>query len=519
MGRPMGQATALNNDEFTLLVVDDSDENRDVLSRRLIKKGFSVLVAESGPQALAIIDAQAVDLVLLDVMMPGMSGIEVLEQVRKTRTATELPIIMATAKTDSEDVVVALEAGANDYVTKPIDFPVALARVQSQLRQRKSKKAQAAEEQAAAVERFLAGPEVRPGGLLADRYRLESRIGAGAFGTVYRAIHLELDSAVAVKVLQTGMQQDQDQIARFRREGISACRVKHPNAVSVLDFGVTAQGTAYLVMELLVGHSLFEELLRKKALTPARAAQVLMPVCDVLEVAHRAGIVHRDIKPSNIFLQRTPVGEVVKVLDFGIAKIAGENAIKHNLTVEGAILGTPAYMAPERFSNKAYDGRSDVYSLGITLFQMLEGRLPFLASGDPMAVAMMHLNEAPPPILRLPPAARAPLQSLVDRALAKRPADRPSAAELSLALREVVDVLGDQATLSAVAGSEHDELGSISELEIMTIDSAAGSAIFASGGETLDAALQTSRDPDATAKSVGHDSGEDSGQKRDRSTG
>jgi serine/threonine protein kinase len=442
----------------------------------------------------------------------------VLEQVRKTRSASELPIIMATAKADSEDVVVALEAGANDYVTKPIDFPVALARVQSQLRQRKSKKAQATEAKAALVERFMAGPEVRPGGLLADRYRLESRIGAGAFGTVYRAIHLELDSAVAVKVLQTSMQQDQEQIARFRREGISACRVKHPNAVSVLDFGVTPSGTAYLVMELLVGHSLFEELLRKQTLTPARAAQVLLPVCDVLEVAHKAGIVHRDVKPSNIFLQRTPLGEVVKVLDFGIAKIAGDNAIKHNLTVEGAILGTPAYMAPERFSNKSYDGRSDVYSLGVTLFQMLEGRLPFVASGDPMAVALMHLNETPRPILRLAPAAREPLQALVNRAMAKRPADRPTAAELGVALREVVDVLGEQATLSAVAGSAHQEPGSIGELEILTI-ATADSAIFAAGGETLDASLATSRDPDATAEGAGLDAGLNSGEKRDRSTG
>jgi CheY-like chemotaxis protein len=264
----LGQERALNAADYTLLVVDDNEENRDLLSRRLIKKGFQVLVAEGGRQALSIVEDQPVDLVLLDIMMPDISGIQVLEELRKTRSAAELPIIMATAKTESEDVVQALELGANDYVTKPIDFPVVLARVQAQLRVKKSKRAQQAAQQAEAVQRMLAGPEARPGGLIAERYRLESRIGSGAFGTVYRAIHLELDSAVAVKVLQTGMSAEADSVARFRREGISACRVRHPNAVQVLDFGVTSGGTAYLVMELLEGHSVLEELLRRRTLPP-----------------------------------------------------------------------------------------------------------------------------------------------------------------------------------------------------------------------------------------------------------
>lgn len=484
---------------YTLLVVDDNEENREVLSRRLLKKGFQVLVAEGGRQALAVIEAQPVDLVLLDIMMPGMTGIEVLEELRKTRSAAELPIIMATAKTESEDVVQALESGANDYVTKPIDFPVVLARVQAQLRLKKSKRAQKAAEQAQAVERMLAGPEARPGGLLADRYRLESRIGSGAFGTVYRAIHLELDSAVAVKVLQTGMSPDADAIARFRREGISACRVRHPNAVSVLDFGVTQGGTAYLVMELLLGHSVLEELLRRRTLSPARAAALLIPVCEVLAVAHKAGIIHRDIKPSNVFLQRTPVGELVKVLDFGIAKIAGEQALKQHLTVEGAILGTPAYMAPERFSNKPFDGKSDVYSLGVTLYQMLEGRLPFVATGDPMAVAMMHQNDPLPPLTAVAAAAREPLHFLIQRAMAKRPENRPSAGELAGELRRVVDVLGDKATLSPVAGGSAGDGASLKELAIATVNTAP-SAIFVVGGATLDASQQTARDPDSTLK-------------------
>ncbi len=482
-------------EEYTLLVVDDNEENRDVLSRRLRKKGFEVLLAENGPRALEIVASQPVDLVLLDIMMPGMSGIEALLELRKTRSAVELPVIMATAKTESEDIVQALELGANDYVTKPINFPVVLARVQAQLRLKKSRRVQEAARQAAAA--LLAGPEVRPGGLLAERYRLESRIGSGAFGTVYRAIHLELDSPVAVKVLQGGVERDADAIARFRREGISACRVRHPNAVTVLDFGVTPNGTAYLVMELLDGHSLFEELLRRGRLTPARAAQLLMPACDVLAVAHKAGIIHRDIKPSNVFLQRTPVGEVVKLLDFGIAKIAGEQALKQHLTVEGAILGTPSYMAPERFSNKPYDGKSDVYSLGVTLYQMLEGRLPFVAKGDPMAVAMMHMKDSIPALQAVAPAAREPLHALIQRAMAKNPKSRPGAAELAAELRQVVDGLGEHATLSPVAGVPDEA----SHPQIVTIQTAE-SALFAAGGATLDGSQQTTRDPESTLKKL-----------------
>jgi serine/threonine protein kinase/CheY-like chemotaxis protein len=492
----------LNAADYTLLVVDDNEENRDLLSRRLIKKGFQVLVAEGGRQALSIVEDQPVDLVLLDIMMPDISGIQVLEELRKTRSAAELPIIMATAKTESEDVVQALELGANDYVTKPIDFPVVLARVQAQLRVKKSKRAQQAAQQAEAVQRMLAGPEARPGGLIAERYRLESRIGSGAFGTVYRAIHLELDSAVAVKVLQTGMSAEADSVARFRREGISACRVRHPNAVQVLDFGVTSGGTAYLVMELLEGHSVLEELLRRRTLPPARAASLLIPVCEVLAVAHKAGIIHRDIKPSNVFLQRTPVGEVVKVLDFGIAKIAGEQALKQHLTVDGAILGTPAYMAPERFSNKPFDGRSDVYSLGVTLYQMLEGRLPFSAQGgDAMAVAMMHLNDPVPPLSTVSPLLREPLHELIRRAMAKKPDGRPGAAELAQQLRGMLDTLSEpgRATVVAGAGSGKDEPASLGELEIATIKTAA-SAIFVAGGATLDGSLDTMRDPDSTLR-------------------
>jgi CheY-like chemotaxis protein len=415
--------------ERTLLVVDDNAGNRDLLARRLERKGFRVIGAEDGQRALDILATSKVDLVLLDVMMPGLSGLDVLRRVRETHPPSILPVVMVTARTESEDIVEALELGANDYVTKPIDFPVVLARVKVQLRLRPSRSVDPAEPQAPA--------QVGPGSVLAGRYRIESRIGVGSFGSVYKARHLELRGEVAVKVLGTSVATEPDALGRFRREGISACRVRHPNAVAVLDFGITEAGIAYLVMESLEGRSLDQEMQATGRIATLRSARVLIPVCGALAEAHRAGIVHRDIKPSNIFLHRQAGREVPKVLDFGIARLAGDAALQGALTVDGSLLGTPAYMAPERFSSKPYDGKADVYSVGITLYQMLAGTLPFVAiHRDPLAMAVMQRDDEPPPLSALDPPVPPAMESVVLHALRKDPAERPNAEELARLLAQ-----------------------------------------------------------------------------------
>ena len=373
----------------TLLVVDDNADNRDLLARRLEKRGYQVRLACDGAEALAAVAASGIDLVLLDVMMPGLSGLEVLRRVRQTHSEIELPVVMATARSDSEDVVEALSLGANDYVTKPLDFPVVLARIETLLRTR------GAFRLAASSGRLVPAP----GLALAGRYRLEQPIGSGAFGTVWKALHLELDRPVAVKVLRTELDLSPAAVARFRREGVSACRIKHPSAVSVFDFGVTPEGVAYLVMELLEGRSLHDELMAAGALSGRAGAETAVAACSALQAAHDAGVIHRDVKPSNIFLQRVASGWRVKVLDFGVAKIAGDVALASGLTVEGSLLGTPAYMAPERLAGQPYDGRSDVYSLGVTLYEALTGRLPFVAAGEDLSTLVaMQINDPPAPL-------------------------------------------------------------------------------------------------------------------------
>ncbi|MCB9562842.1 MAG: protein kinase [Kofleriaceae bacterium] len=435
-----GSDTAIVPGEHTLLVVDDVEDNRDLLSRWLRKRGFQVITAADGPAALAALVDQAVDLVLLDVTMPGMSGLDVLREIRQRAQDAELPVIMVTARGRSEHVVEALDLGANDYVTKPLDFAVLYARVLAALRSSRAGRRRAARP---------TGP-LGPGTVLAGRYELARKIGEGGFGAVFEARHRDLQRSVAVKILRTPSV-DADAIARFRREGINACRVQHPNALAVLDSGVTDDGVAFLVMELLDGHPLEQEL-ERSWLSFQRCADIIAPVCEALAAAHAADIVHRDIKPGNIFLHRGPDGEVPKVLDFGIAKLVGASVLEQKITVEGWIVGTPAYMAPERFGITGYDGKSDVYSIGVLLYQMFTGALPFQATAagtadDPLVLAMLHRTEQAVPLRAIEPDAPAGLEALVHRTLAKRPEDRPTASELADELRAAVAGLPELRTL------------------------------------------------------------------------
>src|SRR6185436_17734601 len=235
------------------------------------------------------------------------------------------------------------------------------------------------------------------GRTLASKYFIESLVGCGGMGTVYRARQLSLDKWVAVKVLHRDMACEPKFVARFEREALSSSRLDHPNSLRVLDFGEDA-GLLYLVVEYVEAEDLLAVMNREWPLSDVRVVHILSQVLAALAVAHDDGIVHRDLKPENILVlagaddDGLPV-DVVKVCDFGIAKMAARsrdsNAFEPRLTVDGLAIGTPDYMSPEQARGEPVDGRSDLYSVGVVLYHLLAGRTPF--TGDSaLGVALQH---------------------------------------------------------------------------------------------------------------------------------
>jgi serine/threonine-protein kinase len=256
-------------------------------------------------------------------------------------------------------------------------------------------------------------------------------------GVVYRAHQLMLDRQVAVKLLRPQYTEDERAVGRFLREARALARVEHPHAVAVHDTGVLAGGVAYLVMEYVEGESLRALLGRAGPLPLAPALAIAEQVCAAVEAAHRQGVVHRDLKPENVMLKPVDGGAVVKVVDFGLAKIVGageQGADGHHVTAAGEFFGTPAYMAPEFCHGNEIDGRADVYAIGVLLYEMLAGAPPF--RGTLEAVLSGHLYKEPPRLGHAVGGVPAAVEDAVRAALRKRRADRPgSAADLAGLLR------------------------------------------------------------------------------------
>lgn len=278
---------------------------------------------------------------------------------------------------------------------------------------------------------------LQPGTVLPGGYEIIERIGAGGMGEVLLARARETGVNVAVKVLHGRSDAEPE---RFDREIRAAARIRHPNVVEFLDVGQTATGLSFYVMEYLDGENLAATVAREGALPFRRACGLTIQILRALGAAHQRGVIHRDLKPSNCLRLGVEGDEVIKLLDFGIAKLAHEDPFETNLTRTGSVLGTPNYMSPEQAVGSSVDPRADIYSAGVILFELLTGQVPF-ASSSAMGVLSRHIHEAPPSPRQLAPEAdiSPELEQIVLRALAKRPDDRfERAAELIEALQGVL---------------------------------------------------------------------------------
>lgn len=383
-----------------LLVVDDNALNRDLLCRHLLAAGHGVETAENGADALARLKAGEFDLVLLDIQMPVMDGYQTLCCIRSDDVLCGIPVIMLTSLDGVTNVVRCVQAGADDYLTKPYNPILLRARIQACLdRRRAMQKANKL-----------------------GRYRLEKMVGKGGMAEVYLASHAMLRRPTAIKVLRYPGRSE-EAIACFQREVQLTSQLTHPNTIAIYDFGRTPEGAFYYAMEYLDGVNLQQLVQSEGPQSEARTCNILKQVCASLAEAHAHGLIHRDIKPANIMLcVRGGVYDFVKVLDFGIVKEQTDMEAQTPKSIQG----TPAFISPEAVVAPAtVDGRSDLYSLGCVAYYLLTGKHVFDIE-NMTACCYAHVRSPPPSLTkRRQRYFSSPLDRLIMQCLAKSKEDRP----------------------------------------------------------------------------------------------
>jgi CheY-like chemotaxis protein len=484
-----------------ILVVDDVEDNRELLKRRLKRQGHAVDCAKDGRVALEMIGAQAYDLVLLDVMMPEIDGFEVLERLKGSPATRDLPVIMISAIDELGSIARCIERGAEDYLPKPFDPVLLRARINASLEKKRLRdleleyldQVKRVIQAATAVEQGIYdsgvlkmvtdrgdelgrlarvfdqmadevqnreerlrrqvedlkseidavrqapskgnGPQLDfaklpEGERFAGRYEVLATLGNGAMGVVYRARDLELDEDVAIKTLRPDLVRDPTHLERFKTEIRLARRISHRNVVRTHDFGECA-GVYYLTMEHVEGITVRDMIDSRGQLEVSSTLAIASQLATALDVAHEQGVIHRDIKPQNMLLDDEGI---LKVMDFGVARLAEGTS---TITETGLVVGTPAYMSPEQLLSDEIDSRSDLYAVGVVLYECLTGVLPFEAR-SPVSLIAKVLNEEPSPPATLNAEVPPALSALVLQLLGKRPEERPTGArELSERLAQI----------------------------------------------------------------------------------
>ncbi len=424
-----------------VLVVDDEPAFREVL-RRMLEGTHEVRQAETGQDALRMMAEEPPAVVLLDLYLPGVGGMQVLRQMQQDPSLTDVPVIVISGMDDVDTKVSALEAGANDYMVKPVVREELLARIAVQLR-----RCGVGALSATGANRL---PDSPGGGFLQKntiidgRYVVTGVLGKGGMGTVYEAIQIQLGRPVAIKVLREGTRGRPHRARRLEREAQIVGSLGHAHICQVHDMGSLEDGSPYVVMERLEGKSLARRLADRGALPFADILLIMDDILSALEAAHLNNVIHRDIKPGNVFLCRDAAGKLsAKVLDFGMAKLlwtSGE-------TDPAMALGTPMYMAPEQVRNYSITYAVDIYGSGVVLFEMLTGQKPFVGT-TLREVAKQIVRGKWPDVRSLRPDAPDDLVAALSKATAVTTEDRyPNAKEF----RRDLHAVGKRMKLSRIS--------------------------------------------------------------------
>ena len=456
------------DDAGRILLVDDEATNLDILRQTLAGLSYRLFAARSGEDALKVARRARPLIVLLDVVMPGIDGYETCRRLKADPETRDAAVIFVSALNDPKDRVQGFEAGAVDFISKPVQPEEVIARVNTHLAIQRLLRRQAEAvvpdvmgiapdgeaNLAATPEARTPGSSVfRTGDIVAFRFRIVRYLAKGGMGELYEAEDLELHERVALKTILSHIARDERSIVRFKREVHLARQVTHPNVCRIYDVfrhkhaaagaGKPADEVVFLAMELLQGETLADKLWRDGPFSTAEILPVVRQMAAGLTAAHGVGVVHRDFKSQNVMLV-TPTredGEMrVVVTDFGLAwRSAREESTSLSLAMsaENEISGTPVYMAPEQVEGGPVTPATDVYALGVVLYEMLTGTWPFIGE-NPLKVATARLHE-PPASPRVHVADVDPLwEATILRCLARRPEDRfASAADVVTALEGV----------------------------------------------------------------------------------
>ncbi len=404
-----------------ILAVDDDAHLLAVMQEWLTHEQHLVDAVGTGLDCWEHLQTAAYDLVILDWDLPDINGVDLLKRYRTAGGTT--PVLMLTGRTSVDDKAEGLDSGADDYITKPFHMKELFARIRAALRKGESlppPKPLATSNQELLNNYGLVGTS------LAARYEFIDVLGEGGVGVVFKARHPILDKLVAVKMIQKN-ELNEEIVARFETEARAISHLDHPNIATVYDYGVTERRQPFMVMEFIEGKTLDQVMRERGLLSFEEALDILIQICDGMSHAHKIGILHRDLKSSNLMLKEVAGSpDVLKILDFGCAKLRGLRAQKSQaLTYSGEIVGSPLYISPEQIHGKDADERSDVYSLGCVIYEVLTDCVPHVAE-DAIATMVKHVSEDVLPLHQACPNRTFPheMDQVVSKVLEKDPEKR-----------------------------------------------------------------------------------------------